>query len=43
MKKALVYLSIVAFCGILLSSCRSHGDCPAYGHKTVDAKEAQQI
>jgi|GEM_PF-3160182 len=43
MKKALIYLTVVAFCGVLMSSCRSHGgDCPAYGHK-VEVKKAKNI
>jgi hypothetical protein len=43
MKKALIYVSVVACFGISLSSCRSHGDCPAYGQKTVVVKKAQNI
>lgn len=40
MKKVLLFLAIVTFVGSVLTSCKSHERCPAYGKVNKSAEAA---
>lgn len=43
MKKFLAIIATVALFAIILSSCKSHELCPAYGKADIKAKTAKQV
>lgn len=43
MKKFLAIIATVALFAIILSSCKSHELCPAYGKADTKAKTAKQV
>jgi hypothetical protein len=43
MKKFLAIIATVALFAIILSSCKSHELCPAYGKVDAKAKTAKQV
>lgn len=42
MRKATIFVCALAFTAALLSSCRSHGSCPAYGSQQHSAPAAER-
>lgn len=43
MKKLLAFIATIALFAIILSSCKSHELCPAYGKVDVKAKTEKQV
>ena len=43
MKKIIAIIATVALFAVILSSCKSHELCPAYGKVVVKAKTAKQV
>ena len=43
MKKIIAIIATVALFAVILSSCKSHELCPAYGKVVVKAKTVKQV